>query len=189
LIGGRDFIIHDTSKAVFSEDSLDISYAAYTTAPIVTDGAFSGVGVFKTIEIVANVANGSRLVFVRNNASDVVWAIQVNMTSLQFASGVANGIGGIANLCGMRHAISATYGSHATEVKGVYLDSIKQSLGSINNSWSADGSGRLSLGGRARNFGTHNFGGSFYSVRIYDKELTDAEIAHNYAVDKERFGL
>lgn len=28
-----------------------------------------------------------------------------------------------------------------------------------------------------------------YAIRVYNRILTDAEIAHNYAVDKERFGL
>lgn len=28
-----------------------------------------------------------------------------------------------------------------------------------------------------------------YSVRVYDRVLTDAEVSHNYAIDKARFGL
>lgn len=32
-------------------------------------------------------------------------------------------------------------------------------------------------------------GTKFYCVRFYNRPLTDEEIAHNYAIDKERFGL
>ena len=33
------------------------------------------------------------------------------------------------------------------------------------------------------------FKGNAYCVRIYNRALTDAEVAHNYATDKARFGL
>ena len=33
------------------------------------------------------------------------------------------------------------------------------------------------------------FNGNMYSVRIYNRALTDEERYHNYLVDKERFGL
>ena len=45
------------------------------------------------------------------------------------------------------------------------------------------------------NIGTHiGYGyttmyGRICAVRVYDSDLTDAELAHNYAIDKERFGL
>lgn len=31
--------------------------------------------------------------------------------------------------------------------------------------------------------------GKVYSVRIYNRALTDEEVAHNYEIDKERFGI
>ena len=34
----------------------------------------------------------------------------------------------------------------------------------------------------------YNSPGRFYCVRIYDRELTAAEVAHNYEVDRRRFG-
>lgn len=30
---------------------------------------------------------------------------------------------------------------------------------------------------------------NYFCIRIYNRALTDAEVAHNYAIDKERFGL
>lgn len=35
---------------------------------------------------------------------------------------------------------------------------------------------------------TYNYG-DFYSTRIYNRPLTPGEIAHNYAIEKERFGI
>ena len=35
----------------------------------------------------------------------------------------------------------------------------------------------------------YNYVGRIYSVRIYDRGLTDEEVAHNYVVDAARFGL
>ena len=51
------------------------------------------------------------------------------------------------------------------------------------DSW---GGGALVLG--ERNGSLYNAPGRFYCVRIYDRELTAAEVAHNYEVDRRRFG-
>jgi len=37
--------------------------------------------------------------------------------------------------------------------------------------------------------GNYPFGGDIYAIRLYSRALTAEEIAHNYAVDKERFNL
>lgn len=37
--------------------------------------------------------------------------------------------------------------------------------------------------------GNYNFSGELYSTRIYNRALTPEEIAHNYAIEKERFGI
>lgn len=43
-------------------------------------------------------------------------------------------------------------------------------------------------------FANNRYGGrgldaNYYVVRIYNRVLTESEIMHNYAIDKERFGL
>lgn len=45
---------------------------------------------------------------------------------------------------------------------------------------------KISLGNRNN---TNNLNGNIYSTRIYNKALTPEEIAHNYAIEKERFGI
>lgn len=45
---------------------------------------------------------------------------------------------------------------------------------------------RIGADSRASSF---TFGGVIHSIRFYNRALTAAEIAHNYAVDKERFNL
>ena len=37
--------------------------------------------------------------------------------------------------------------------------------------------------------GGQTYKGEVYSVRIYNKSLTDAEVLQNYKMDKERFGI
>jgi hypothetical protein len=44
---------------------------------------------------------------------------------------------------------------------------------------------RLGLG----NYAYQSVAGLFYAVRFYNRALTAKELAHNYAIDKERFGL
>ena len=43
--------------------------------------------------------------------------------------------------------------------------------------------------GRYTTASPRNFLGDIHSVKVYDKVLTTEEIAHNYAIEKERFGI
>lgn len=55
--------------------------------------------------------------------------------------------------------------------------------------WFGTGSTTQSLlGGEIVNT-VYNFKGQCYNIRIYNRYLSNEEIAHNYAIDKERFGL
>lgn len=48
-------------------------------------------------------------------------------------------------------------------------------------------SNNIRIGGRYA--GNLAFVGGIHCIRLYSRTLTDAEVAANYAVDKERFGL
>ena len=56
-----------------------------------------------------------------------------------------------------------------------------------NNNWGTT-NGNFGLSGSS-NYRYWNFVGNYYNVRLYNRALTTDEIAHNYKVDKERFGL
>ena len=62
-----------------------------------------------------------------------------------------------------------------------------QSVSHSTDNWS--NGPHTGIGGRA--WQSHNWrgAGDYYSVRIYSRALTAAEIAANYAVDKQRFNL
>ena len=54
---------------------------------------------------------------------------------------------------------------------------------------SADGWGGsgFQFGCRSTSYG-YAAPGRYYCVRVYNRELTAEEVAHNYAIDKARFG-
>ena len=63
-----------------------------------------------------------------------------------------------------------------------------QSLLSSNNYWgSPDASGTTFIGVRASKANNTHFPGSIYCIRLYSRQLTDAEIAANHAIDVKRF--
>lgn len=51
----------------------------------------------------------------------------------------------------------------------------------------SDRGSRVEIGSAQKNNASHKFKGAVYCLRVYNRILTDAEIAHNYAIDKERF--
>jgi len=55
-----------------------------------------------------------------------------------------------------------------------------------SNSWSSNRTFGLSGG---IGYSAWNFVGNYYCVRLYSRALSPAEIAHNYKIDKIRFGL
>ena len=69
---------------------------------------------------------------------------------------------------------------HYAYVRGALASGIE----SLNN-WSLR-DGTFGLSGSS-NYSSWNFVGEYYSVRIYSRALTAAEIAANYAIDKARF--
>ncbi len=60
--------------------------------------------------------------------------------------------------------------------------------GTVNESTLGVNKQNFSIGS-THTSGGENMWGDFYCVRIYNRALTAEEIAHNYAIDKERFGL
>lgn len=68
------------------------------------------------------------------------------------------------------------------------LANINVSLTARNNSSFSNNSGVIELGGRSYN-STNGYIGDVYAIRIYNRQLTLAEMAFNQAIDNERFNL
>lgn len=59
---------------------------------------------------------------------------------------------------------------------------------SVNDTWSSNTTDYTGLGYRPHN-GDYHFSGIMYSVRIYNRHLTEEEMIHNQKVDNQRFNL
>ena len=80
---------------------------------------------------------------------------------------------------------SATYDS--SSIPSYYVNGGLKTGTLTSNVWSVR-SGNFGLSG-ANNYNQYNFVGNYYNVRVYNRALTPAEIAANYAIDKARFNL
>ena len=87
--------------------------------------------------------------------------------------------GGVAVTIEEPHSQSAIYAEHLGTVfiDGAPATKVTGSSG-FNTAYNTMGA-----------FSTYYSKNTLYCIRVYDKALSDAEIAHNYAVDKARFGL
>ena len=82
---------------------------------------------------------------------------------------------------------AATYSDDS--VANVYFNGAVRSNGTRTNIWGT-GDGKVAVGNRSSSGDTdYNWTGEVYAIRLYDKVLTDEEIAANHAIDQERFML
>ena len=74
----------------------------------------------------------------------------------------------------------------------LYQNNVQQELGTYSRMTSYSGNTKYLLGCRSfldANDRRNNVKGQLYCLRIYSRVLTAEEIAHNYAIDQQRFGL
>lgn len=95
---------------------------------------------------------------------------------------------GLTSLTGVK-SISASYSGNSA-INKVYINGSEVHAGSVTHSLKGSDS-KMIVGGSAASgtSATYTFKGKIYSIRIYDKILTDAEVANNYSVDVARFNL
>lgn len=128
--------------------------------------------VFSTIEVVCDFIN-TGVVFMPCAADNICFGFYRNT---------------IVHRSRERSPIYPTY----TNDKYFSISSIRGYINGIeiisqsSDSWNFNNNTRLQLGGR--DTGTLYYG-SVYSIRIYNKLLTQDEILYNYNIDKERFNL
>ena len=69
----------------------------------------------------------------------------------------------------------------------MYLNSERLTNNLASESWSSTSSYPIAFGFYGNN--AYRMKGKIYSIRIYNRALTQDEINHNYMVDKVRFGI
>lgn len=83
------------------------------------------------------------------------------------------------------HTYCAVYSKGAKTGADFYQDNVKKNVsggGTMANQY-------VTIGGRKYDTNYYQFKGEIYSIRVYDRKLTQEEREHNRKIDKERFGL
>ena len=185
LVGGREFALHnvtvDADRMTFAGAGTSYGNLSKTDTTATFTAARDG-----TMEIVYASRNGaaSQILLQAPAASGLTFSSWVsggsyyiipfggssNKPIFAFSSGTAT------NSVSVRY----TSGAPVSAVgNGTPLDSPS------NNYWGTTGDETI-IGTRAAKNGNH-FPGSIYCIRLYDRKLTDAEIAANHVIDKIRF--
>jgi len=84
-------------------------------------------------------------------------------------------------------AVTILYPNDLSKATKMYRDGIEILTTSTGNRYV--NAGTYVLGAGNTSAPALNTNGRIYTIRIYSRNLTDAEIEKNYAVDKERFNL
>ena len=168
-----------TSKASFGDNCL-ISQNAKATA----------VGTkylpnYYTIEIVLKpVKQENMVVFIPQNSSSVrlfVICFDNNIMNFQVKTGM--------HWYKTNRAIGQICSCAATYVNDNPANYYANGITAIDSGKWANWSARSITGITISDSNTFYYKGNIYSIRTYDRALSRAEIAHNYAIDKIRFGL
>ena len=83
--------------------------------------------------------------------------------------------------------VAATYTNALATAEFAYCDGVKRSDGTMSDSWGSCES-KIIVGDN-KTGGYRPWYGEVYAIRLYSRELTDAEIAFNSALDKTRVAL
>lgn len=172
--------------AVFGDDYVEFvqgNNTFYTNNNFVSPLASDG-----TIEVVYSdsVASTSRVILM----TGVDGAIEAHLTASNTGVFVASNIDSdklpvIANI--------PTSGAVSWSNQMAFVNGSQAQMGSTNrtgfNAYQVNAG--TSVGRRVSNIGTqyNPFVGKIYCIRIYDRQLTRAEVLANYAVDRSRFSL
>ena len=182
--------------------SLTGGTAETSTAATMDGFAFASVGAFEIVFRVdaAQNANGETLAFVGGHdrtafsfvSGGTAGEILIFSTPATRIAAIPGG-GNPEDICelGVRHALSVNLGEEADVAgwsfrhNGTELD-----LYNRGGNLTVQTNGVGSVFGRTSSaFSPDNAVGEICCIRIYNRALTDAEVAANYAVDKERFGM
>lgn len=83
-------------------------------------------------------------------------------------------------------SVVCSYVDNST-ISSLYVNGVKQTESNTTSSFKGT-SGKRSAGASPTTY-SYPFKGKMYAIRIYDAILSDADVAHNYAIDASRFNL
>lgn len=176
-LSGNGYNLELQNNAAFDANSLVTADRNKVTALLSSKLPYS------TIEVCAFFdasRNSSALVCFGNSITDVR-LFSIMPTTIQARSGQY-----VLNIdTSPKSTWSATYDS--SSIPSYYVNGGLKTGTLTSNVWSVR-SGNFGLSG-ANNYNQYNFVGNYYNVRVYNRALSAAEIAANYAIDKRRFNL
>jgi len=82
--------------------------------------------------------------------------------------------------------MAGTFADTSKTASAVYSDGVLRTDGTRSNYW-GNGDGVIMVGDRSRSGTQYSWSGEVSAIRLYDCELTAAEIAQNHAIDMMRF--
>lgn len=108
-----------------------------------------------------------------------------------FTDNTVNGIGNTSNSYQNTESAIADIRSMSVDytdlsINHLYINSTETTKGTSSHSFRYQGNNQMEVGGTSSSY---YFSGEIYCIRIYNRSLTAAEVAQNYAVDVQRFGL
>jgi len=143
-------------------------------------------GAIKTVEIVIKSAGYDAIVIVCFSGSGYAnrwFGLRANKTFNFAQRGDCATVASPTSV----HYYAGTSSSELTDLvpfSALYLDGVPVNKITNGMSWMGEG-----IGGSFNTVATEYSSSNIYSIRLYERELTATEIAHNYSVDKARFGL
>lgn len=183
VVGGYEFAL--TGVTVEADRmTFDGTATSYGTLDSVGSTATFGAAKNGTMEIVfaSRTASGTQVLLQSTSGIGLAFGFyQGNILSSTVSSPVFPFAQGTAT-----NSISIRYSS-SKPVSPIYTNGSSLVSGTGNNSWGSPNSTTTFIGVRANKADNTHFPGSIYSIRLYNRQLTDEEIAANYIVDRMRF--
>ena len=186
--------VHDPESTVWKDlkGSLDMTLTAngswgsgaYLNVNGCSAKGTSATTSYATIEIYYRSENSAgRLMFV-SGLQNRIAAFPTTGTYVQFDGKASGGIVSNIPVDGADRSVAATYAGNVASV--VYCNGVNVSGTTKKETWSV-GEGVVMVGARKSTESTYNWYGRIYAIRLYNRALTEAEIAANHAIDVERF--
>lgn len=176
--GGITFPISGAASS--GADHVSFDGSGYITGSATISPSFTYDSL--TIEVACTYdrhTTGNRVVIICNVAPNFAFGFANAHKDIRCSSGVNMPTWSLTDLSAMK--VYSITSDHA--LANINVSLTKGSNGSFNNS-----SGNIEIGGRSYN-NTSMYLGDVYAIRIYDRQLTLAEMAFNQAIDNERFNL
>ena len=160
-------------------DSVHFTGSGYLTGDALITPSFTYDSM--TIEVCCTYDNhntGNRVLIVCDVAPNFAFGFANNKKDVRCASGTNKPLWSLTDMSGMK--VYSITSDHA--LANINVSLTKGTNAQLNNS-----SGNIELGGRS--YSASGYVGDVYAIRIYNRQLTLAEMAYNQGIDNQRFSL